>query len=475
MISTQVVVIGAGPGGYAAAFLAAGHGLRTLLIDMEAAPGGVCLYRGCIPSKALLHAVRILRESEEAEKMGLFFARPRLDLEQLRAWKEGIVTRLTSGLARQCQLRGITVLRGRARFLNSTTLELDRPGETPLEIGYEKAIVATGSRSAVIPGIDMSLPGVMDSTQALALDQIPASLLVVGGGNIGLELGTVYAALGARVRVVEAGTGLLPGTDRDLVRPVVARLDKIMESIMVNACVRSLEPSHAGLHVGVQESSGQIHHFDVERVLVAAGRVAMSDHLGLENTQVTCNARHEIQVDAGMSTSDPAILAIGDVVGGPMLAHKAAMQARVVVATLVGKAAPVHAPIIPAVTYTDPEVAWAGLMETEARNKGIAVRAVRFPWAASGRAQTLERTEGVTKLVLEPDTGKILGIGITGSGAGELIAAGVVALERGVTAQELAHMVHPHPTLSETLMEAADIFGGQCIHYYAPVRQPRTE
>ncbi|MBF0179984.1 MAG: dihydrolipoyl dehydrogenase [Magnetococcales bacterium] len=470
MTHTQIAVIGAGPGGYAAAFLAAGRGMQTTLIDAEAAPGGVCLHRGCIPSKALLHAVKLLTETREAEKIGLHFAPPRIDLERLRGWKEEVVQRLTNGLAQQCRARGVTWLQGTARFLNSTTLELRRPDQEPQPITFDKAIIATGSRPAAIPGVAMDLPGVMDSSQALRLDAIPASLLVIGGGNIGLELGTVYAALGTRVWVVEAGPGILPGLDRDLVRPVAARLGKIMAGVTVNARIVALTPNGTGLEVVVADGEGRETTHEVERVLVAAGREVVSHGLGLENTRVTRNARGEIQVSAGMMTEDPAILAIGDVTGGPMLAHRAAMQARFAVASLAGYPPPHRQPIIPAVTYTDPELAWAGLLEAEARAKGIETRAVRFPWAASGRAHTLERTDGVTKLVLDPSSGAILGVGITGPGAGELIAAAVVAMEKGATAQDLAHMVHPHPTLSETFAEAADLFLGHCVHYHAPAR-----
>ncbi len=474
--STQIAVIGAGPGGYAAAFLAASAGMQTLLIDMESAPGGVCLYRGCIPSKALLHAVRVMRESEEAAKMGLFFAPPRIDLDQLRLWKDQIVTRLTSGLAKQCQLRGVAQLTGRAKFLNSNTLEVIDGESEPVQVTFQKAILATGSRPATLPGIDMNLPGVMDSTQALALQQIPASLLIAGGGNIGLELGTLYAALGTQVHIVEAASGLLPGADRDLVRPITTRINQIMAMVSLNTKITALKATASGLHVELENSTGQTTTHETEQLLVATGRVAVSDNLGLENTQVTCNPRGEVNVNAGMSTADPAILAIGDLTGGPMLAHKAAMQARMAINTLNGDPPPTQkSPIIPAVTYTDPELAWVGLTETQARTQGIAVRALRFPWAASGRAHTLERTEGLTKLILEPDSGKILGVGITGVGAGELIAEGVLAIEQGLTAEQLAHTIHPHPTLSETFMEAADIFSGHCVHYHAPVRKLRHE
>ncbi|MEO5364491.1 MAG: dihydrolipoyl dehydrogenase [Magnetococcus sp. DMHC-8] len=473
ILNTQLAVLGAGPGGYAAAFLAAARGISTLLIDSDPAPGGVCLQRGCIPSKALLHAVRLIGDAREAERMGVSFAPPRIDLERLRHWKAEVITRLTTGLANQCRLRGVGWLQGSGRFLDSATLEVTRPDRETVRVAFEKAIVATGSRPARLSGIDMTLPGMMDSTRALALEEIPATLMVVGGGNIGLELGTVYAALGSRVQMVEATSGLLPGVDRDLVRPVAARIGKLYAGVTLNARIRTITSTAAGLRAEVADESGQSVCHEVERILVATGRVAWCEHLGLENTRACCNERGELQVDAGMMSGDPAILAIGDVTGGPMLAHKAAWQARVAVDTLTGAPPPSRMPLIPAVTYTDPELAWAGLLETEARARGIPIRAVRFPWAASGRAQTLERTDGVTKLILDPATGTILGAGVAGVGAGELIAALVLAMEQKATAQDLAHVVHPHPTLSETFMEAAELFTGQCVHYHAPPR-PET-
>ncbi|MBF0627824.1 MAG: dihydrolipoyl dehydrogenase [Magnetococcales bacterium] len=471
MMHAQVVVVGAGPGGYSAAFLAAGRGLATVLIDADPAPGGVCLHRGCIPSKALLHAARVISESAAAAQMGIQFAPPRIDLDQLRAWKEQVVTRLTSGLAQQCQLRGVTRIPGQARLLGSNQLEIAREGEAPLRISADHIILATGSRPAPLPGIRELPPGVMDSTDALALETIPASLLVVGAGNIGLELGSAYAVLGARVRVVEAANGILPGADRDLIRPLATRLNSLLDALILQARVVSLAAIPNGVRVEVMEASGQVTCHEVEKVLIATGRTPASDIPGLEQTRVTLDERGAIQVDAAMRTADPAILAIGDVTGGAMLAHKASAQARVAVATLAGEDPPAHAPVLPAVTYTDPEVAWAGLTETAARAQGIAVRALRFPWAASGRAHTLERTEGVTKWICDPVTGRILGVGICGVGAGELLAEGVLAMEQGLTLQELAHCVHPHPTLSETLMEAAEIFSGQCVHFHAPVRR----
>ncbi|MBF0261536.1 MAG: dihydrolipoyl dehydrogenase [Magnetococcales bacterium] len=469
----QVAVIGAGPGGYSAAFLAAGRGLSTLLIDPETAPGGVCLHRGCIPSKALLHAARVLTESREASRMGILFAPPTIDFDRLRAWKAEIVTRLTTGLAQQCQLRGVTLARGRASLLDANHLRIDPPDSEPIRIHANHIILATGSRPATLPGVDATLPGVMDSTQALALETIPASLLVVGAGNIGLELGTVYAALGTRVHVIEAGNGILPGADRDLVRPLATRLAKTFASITLNARLEQVEPGPEGVRVTVVDGTGNRFVHEVERLLVATGRTPASDIPGLEKTRVTLDGRGAIQVDGGMRTAEPTILAIGDVTGGPMLAHRASAQARIAIATLGGESLPERAPILPGVTYTDPEVAWAGLTETTAREQGIPIRAVRFPWAASGRAHTLERTEGVTKWILEPNSGRILGVGITGPGAGELIAEGILALEHGLAIDQITHCVHPHPTLSETMMEAAEIFSGTCIHFHAPRRDPR--
>ncbi|MBF0190422.1 MAG: dihydrolipoyl dehydrogenase [Magnetococcales bacterium] len=471
-IDAQVVVIGAGPGGYTAAFLAAGRGFKTVLVDPEPAPGGVCLFRGCIPSKALLHAARLIAESRQADTFGLHFSELRVDLDRLRAWKDEIVTRLTSGLAQQCQLRGVTRLQGEARLLSSNQLVVERSGTETVEIQADHLILATGSRPAPLPGLTGPMPaGVLDSTSALQLETIPASLLVVGAGNIGLELGTVYAELGSRVQVVEASAGILPGADRDLVRPLAAHLGKRLESVTLNARVVSIESADPGVRVGIQEEGGPVVFHTVERVLIATGRTPASDIPGLDKTRVTQDARGAIQVDAAMRSADPSILAIGDVTGGIMLAHKASAQAHQAVATLAGEPPAARPPILPAVTYTDPEIAWAGLTETMARDQNIPVRAVRFPWAASGRAHTLERTEGVTKWILEPDTGKILGLGITGVGAGELIAQGVLAIEQELTIDAVAHCVHPHPTLSETLMEAAEIFSGQCVHFHAPLRK----
>ena len=468
--TTDIAVIGAGPGGYAAAFLASDHGFSVTLIDPEANPGGVCLHRGCIPSKALLHAARLLDEAREGARMGLRFGEPEIDLDRLRNWKGEVVQRLTRGLGGQCQRRGVTFIQGRARFLDSGRLEVDPVQGAARIVAFKQAILATGSRPSAIPGLETSLPGVMDSTAALDLETIPASLLVVGGGNIGLELGSVYAALGSRVSVVEVTPGLLPGADRDLVRPLAKRLAERLAAIHLETRVVAMEAAReGGVRVTLADARGIQRQETHEKILVATGRLANTEQLGLERTGVRVE-RGRVLVHGGQATDDPAIHAIGDVTGGPMLAHKAAYEARIAVATLAGEQPPPADPVIPAVTYTDPELAWAGLTETAARREGIAVRAVRFPWGASGRAHTLERSEGITKLVLEPDTGRILGMGVVGVGAGELIAAGVQAITARMTARELSRIIHPHPTLSETVMESAEVFLGHCVHFHAPKR-----
>ncbi len=469
--TTDIAVIGAGPGGYAAAFLAADHGFSVTLIDPEAHPGGVCLHRGCIPSKALLHASRLLEEAREGAHMGIRFGEPVIDLARLRSWKGEVVQRLTGGLGDQSRRRGITYIQGRAHFLDSRRLEVQPTGgDAPRQLGFRHAILATGSRPAGIPGLAADLPGVMDSTAALALETIPKSLLVVGGGNIGLELGTVYASLGSRVSVVEMTAGLLPGADRDLVRPLAKRLAGRLAAIHLKTRVITLEPGDDGLQVTLAGENGRSRTETFEKILIATGRLPNSESLGLERTRVRLD-RGLVRVDAAMKSDDPNILAIGDLIGGPMLAHKAAYEARIAVATLADVSPPPADPVIPAVTYTDPELAWAGLTESAARQRKVPVRAARFPWGASGRAHTLERTEGITKLVLDPDSERILGMGVVGAGAGELIAAGVQAINNGLTARQLSEIIHPHPTLSETVMESAEVFLGHCVHFHAPKRR----
>ena len=470
--NTQVAVIGAGPGGYAAAFYAADRGMQVTLIDPAQNPGGVCLYRGCIPSKALLHVAEIVNEAKHAEAWGVSFGAPKIDVSKLRAFKDKVVGQLTGGLGQLSKQRKVTYIRGTASFRDAQTLEITGEGTPPDTLRFDHAIVATGSRPATIPGISIDSPKVMDSTVALDLPDVPKSLLVVGGGYIGLELGTVYAALGSRVTVVEMTGGLLPGADRDLVNVLAKRFDRMCEAVLLNTKVVSVKESSGGVSVtfegdGVGDGPRER---TFERVLVSIGRRPNSAVPGLDRTGVKLNARGFIEVNEARQTAAPSIYAIGDVVGEPMLAHKASHEARVAVDSIAGERVAFEPEAIPAVVFTDPEIAWCGLTETEAKNQKRDVAVARFPWAASGRALTLDRPDGVTKLVLHPESGRVLGVGIVGPGAGELISEGVLAVEMGATAEDLKLTIHPHPTLSETVMESAEVFFGQATHIYRPKR-----
>ena len=476
--STQLGVIGAGPGGYAAAFYAADLGLAVTLVDTDANPGGVCLYRGCIPSKALLHVAKLVNEAKHASALGVTFAEPVIDLDTLRAWKDGVVQKLTGGLGQLSRQRKITFVQGRASFEDAATLRVERvtpsgsgqAGGTET-IGFQHAIIATGSRPAAVPGLSLASPRVMDSTAALALSDIPKSLLVVGGGYIGLELGSVYAALGSTVSVVEMMPGLLPGADRDLVNVLARRLESAFKSIMLNAKVVEMKEDKKGVTVRFEGEGIEPKEQTFDKVLVSVGRKPNSAVPGLDRTRVTVDARGFIEVDAQRRTAEPAIYAIGDVVGEPMLAHKASHEARVAVESIKGEHTAFEPRAIPAVVFTDPEIAWCGLTETEAKTKGIKVEVARFPWAALGRAITIDRPEGFTKLLIDPATERVLGVGIVGAGAGELIAEGVLAVEMAALATDLKLTIHPHPTLSETMMEAAEVFFGHSTHVYRPKRK----
>ncbi|MCS6804582.1 MAG: dihydrolipoyl dehydrogenase [Acidobacteriota bacterium] len=467
--STQVVVVGGGPGGYAAAFMAADLGLQVTLVDLEVNPGGVCLYRGCIPSKALLHAARVLTEAQEAAHWGIEFGKPSIDLDKLRAWKNSVVQKLTGGLGQLSKQRRVTFIQGRATFLDAHTLQVDTNGAQQ-RLKFEHAIVATGSRPATIPNLSLESPRVMDSTVALDLPDIPKTMLVIGGGYIGLELGTVYAALGTEVSVVEMMPGLLPGADRDLVNPLAKRLQGIFKSIMLNTTVVEMKEEKKGIRVRFQGADVTEPEQVFDKVLVSVGRKPNSDGLGLERTNVQIDERGFIRVDGQRRTAEPSIYAIGDVVGEPMLAHKATHEGRVAAEAISGRRVLFEPMAIPAVVFTDPEIAWCGLTETQAKQEGRAVKVVRFPWAASGRALTLDRQEGVTKLIIDPDSELVLGVGITGPGAGELISEGALAIEMGALAADIGLTIHPHPTLSETIMEAADAFYGHSTHIYRPKR-----
>ncbi|MBI3879474.1 MAG: dihydrolipoyl dehydrogenase [Verrucomicrobia bacterium] len=465
-IQTEVVVLGAGPGGYAAAFYAADLGKKVILVEQESRLGGVCLNRGCIPSKALIHATSVINDSRHAAAHGLTFEPPKIDLAKMRAWKEAILQKLSGGIAGLAKARGVQVITGRGHFENSTTLRVETSDGQKF-ISYDKAVVAVGSKPALPKAWDLGNPRVMTSTEALALEEIPETLLVIGGGYIGMELSLVYAALGSKVVITEALDSILMGADPDLVRPVQKAAEKVVKEFRFKAKVQKLATVGKQIKV-VTEFNGQMLEELYDRVLVSVGRVPNSENLGLENTKVKLDDKGFIKVDAKQQTDDANIFAIGDIAGGILLAHKATKEGRIAVENIVGDATEFRDVVIPAVVFTAPEIAWCGLTETEAKAKGIEVKVVRFPWAASGRALTFDKTDGVTKLIIDPKTERILGVGICGHGAGELIAEGVVAVEMGATATDLALCVHPHPTLSETVMEAAEIFLGHATHYAPP-------
>lgn len=464
-IKTEVVVIGAGPGGYAAAFYAADKGKKVILVEQEKRLGGVCLNRGCIPSKALLHATKVMEEARESALRGISFDPPRVDLTKMRQWKDGIIEKLSNGIKSIAKARSVQVMSGRGHFEDSKTLRVETE-EGQQFIEFEKAIIAVGSRPALPRLFDLGNPRIMTSTEALQLEDIPENLLVIGGGYIGMELGTVYAGLGSKVTVIEALDSILSGADADLVRPVAAYAKKHFREVRLKTKVTSMSTGGKQIKVTVESAAGEKKEELYDRVLVSVGRVPNCNDLGLENTKVQRDDKGFITVNPRQETNDPHIYAIGDVVGGAMLAHKASREARVAVEVITGEEAAFEGMTIPAVVFTDPELAWCGLTEAEAKAKGIQVEIAKFPWAASGRSLSLDRTDGLTKLVIDPETERILGVGIVGPGAGELISEGVLAVEMAATVQDLAACIHPHPTLSETLMEAAEVFYGHSTHTF---------
>ena len=468
--SLNIAVVGGGPGGYAAAFLAADLGMTVTLIDPEVNPGGVCLYRGCIPSKALLHVAKLLEESHQAKDWGIEFSAPKIDLARLRSWKEGVVRKLTGGLGMLSKQRKVRYIQGRAAFENSTTLRITKSDGSEETLAFDRILLATGSRPAIVPTLKIDSPRMMDSTGALNLEDIPGSLLVVGGGYIGLELGTVYAALGTRVTVVEMLPGLLPGADRDLVLPLHKRLEKMFESILLNTTVAAVKDEGTAIRATLKAQDGSTQEKVFDRVLVSVGRKPNSEIPGLEKTQVKLSPKGFVQVNKQLQTDDPSVYAIGDLVGEPMLAHKAMHEGRTAIEAIAGHKVAFEPAAIPAVVFTDPEVAWCGLTETQAQNENREVKVAKFPWAASGRAITLDRPDGVTKLLIDPQTERVLGVGIVGVGAGELIAEGVLAIEMAALAKDVAMTIHPHPTLSETVMNSAEVFFGTSTDVYRPKR-----
>jgi dihydrolipoamide dehydrogenase len=455
----DLAVLGAGPGGYTAALKAAELGIRTILIDAKPKPGGVCLHEGCIPSKALLHAAEIINTSAAAAKFGVVFEKPKINAQELRAWKVGVTDKLAQGIIGMCKSAGVEILTGHAHFDDSRSIKVQCEGESAVRIKFKHCILATGSSPTKLPKLfknekDMSSPRIVDSTGALDLADIPKKFLVIGGGYIGLEMGTVYAALGAEVTVIEMTDGLLPGVDRDLVKPLATHLTGIFKKIYLNASVTGLEDTGKSVKV-TMKGEGVPTEETFDKVLIAVGRRPNSQNIGLENTQVEIDEMGFVKIDDQCHTADKRILAIGDVSGQPMLAHRAMRQGVIAAEVLAGRKSAFDNRAIPAVVFTEPEIAWCGITENEAKAKGISVSAAKFPWSASGRAMTLAEPVGQTKVLFDPGTTLVLGVGMVGARAGELIAEAVVAIEMGATLEDLVTSIHPHPTLSETINEAA--------------------
>ena len=461
-LTCEVLVIGSGPAGYAAAFRAADLGLDVTLVDPRPKPGGVCLFEGCIPSKTGLHLAELIFDARQAAAMGLHYDPPQLELAEVRSWKQQVIDTMADGLVHLGARRGVQLITGRAQFESSTMVRLEHAEVR--RIRFRHAVIATGSRPVPFPGTDFR-PGsrIIDSSRALALADIPASLLVIGGGYVGLELGSLYAAFGSRVEVVEVGDRLLAGVDRDLVEPLQRRLTGLFAAIRLNTRVLALTERDDGVEVQLQDATGEVEQRVVDRVLVAIGRQPNSGDLGLDKTAVQLGGHGNITVNTQQQTADPHIFAAGDVTGGIQLAHKATREGRVAAEVIAGKNSSYDVRAIPAVVYTDPQIAWCGLTEEQAGKQGTAVAVQKFPWKYSGRAQTMAAADGFTKLIVNPGDGRILGVGVVGRNAESLIAEGVLAIEMGALAEDMALTLHPHPTLSETEAEAAEIFIGNPI------------
>ena len=469
-IHAEVVVLGAGPGGYTAAFRAADLGKQVVLIEKHAALGGVCLNVGCIPSKALLHVAKVINEAEEVSHHGVTFGKPKIDIDAIRRWKESVIGKLTGGLAGLAKQRKVQVVRGVAKFTSPNSLEVET-AEGKKVVTFDNAIVAAGSSVARIPGFPYDDPRIIDSTGALALKDVPKRMLVIGGGIIGLEMATVYEALGAKISVVELMDQIMPGADKDMVKPLHTRIAKRYEAIMLKTKVTKIEATKAGLKVTFEGEQAPAEAQVYDKVLMAVGRRPNGREIAAEAAGLIVNERGFIPVDKQMRTNVPHIFAIGDIVGDPMLAHKAVHEGKVAAENIAGHKAFFEPLTIPSVAYTDPEIAWMGLTETQAKAQGIAYEKASFPWAASGRALSIAREEGATKVLLDPTTRRILGMGIVGVNAGELIAEGVLALEMGADMEDIGLTIHPHPTLSETLCFAAEMAEGTITDLLAPKKK----
>ena len=473
MMHSQVVVLGGGPGGYAAAFMAADLGLEVTIVEADPRLGGTCLLRGCIPSKALLHVAKVISEAEEMAEWGVDFQRPKIDIDKIRGRKEDVISTLSGGLGKLAKARNVRKVHARGVFVDSTTLQLEGGDPSTYEserLTFDHCILATGSVPTMPKFLDIGSQRVTSSTGALELPDIPESLLVVGGGYIGLEMGTVYAELGSKVTVIELSSGLLPGADRDLVRPLAKRVKERFAGVLLNHKVAGLKDVGEKVEVSV-EGPELTDTLTFDRVLVAIGRSPVSAGFGLENTQVKVCDRGFVEVNEKQQTADPHIMAIGDVAGDPMLAHKAAYEGKIAAEVLAGEPAAFDAQAIPAVVFTDPEIAWAGLTVEEAKQQGRTVAVDTYPWAASGRALANGRTDGLTKWIVDPETDRVLGCGIVGSGAGELIAEAVLAIEMGCQVRDIAESIHPHPTLSETIAFAGEVHLGTATEIYKPKKK----
>ena len=469
-VHADIVVLGSGPGGYTAAFRAADLGKKVVMIERYATIGGVCLNVGCIPSKALLHAARVISEADEMSHFGVKFDKPEVDIDALRGWKDGVVGRLTKGLAGLAKQRKVDVVTGVGRFTSANMIEVTAADGKKSTVSFDHCVIAAGSSVAKIPGFPYDDPRLVDSTGALQLSEIPKRMLVIGGGIIGLEMACVYDALGARVSVVELADGLIPGADRDLVKPLQKRLEKRYEAILLKTKVSKLEATAAGLRATF-EGEGAPEPQIYDRVLLAVGRRPNGREIGAENAGVVVNERGFIPADNQQRTNVAHIFAIGDVCGEPMLAHKATHEGKLAAEVIAGHKVAFDARTIPSVAYTDPEIAWMGLTETQAKAQGIEYEKASFPWAASGRALATGRDEGMTKLLFDKDTRRILGAGMVGPNAGELIAETVLALEMGADTEDIGLTIHPHPTLSETVFFAAEIAEGSITDLYMPKRR----
>ncbi len=470
-INTEVVVLGSGPGGYTAAFRAADLGKQVVLIERYSTLGGVCLNVGCIPSKALLHTAKVITEAEETSHHGVSFGKPEVNLEQLRTWKANdVVGKLTGGLAQMAKQRGVTVVQGVGQFSGPNQIAVTAADGKVTTVGFQNAIIAAGSQATKFPGAPDD-ERIMDSTGALALADVPKKLLVIGGGIIGLEMGTVYDALGSKVSVVEFMDGLIPGADRDLIRPLQKRMEKRFESIMLSTKVAKIEAHKDGIHVSFEGENAPKEAQVYDRVLVSIGRRPNGKNIGAEHAGVAVDDRGFIAVDKQMRTNVPHIFAIGDIVGQPMLAHKATHEAKVAAEVIAGHKVEFIASVIPSVAYTDPEVAWVGVTETDAKAQGRAIEKASFPWAASGRALSIARSEGATKLIFDKETHRVIGAGIVGVNAGELLAEAVLAIEMGADAHDLGLTIHAHPTLSETICFAAELKEGTITDMLPPKKR----